>query len=118
MWGTAGSLVKFGRLLRTHSGAAVRHEQWAVWCRGRAWPPHVPDSPLSSGRPPGRGEAAGRGHTHFQVIFLDGVYVPVEGAAPVSRYVPAPPGTELQELVWHIAERIDIALEQRGIIDA
>ena len=30
---------------------------------------------------------------HFHMIFLDGVYLPVEGAAPVFRHVPAPTGT-------------------------
>jgi hypothetical protein len=39
---------------------------------------------------------------HFHMILLDGVYVPVEGAAPVFRHVPAPTGTEL---------------EQRGLVD-
>jgi len=33
------------------------------------------------------------------MIFLAGVYVPLEGAAPVFRHVPAPTGAELQELV-------------------
>ena len=54
---------------------------------------------------------------HFHMIFLDGVYLPVEGSAPVLRQVPAPTGTELQELVQQIAERIGKVLEQRGLIE-
>jgi Putative transposase len=54
---------------------------------------------------------------HFHMIFLDGVYVPVEGAAPVFRHVPAPTGTELQELVQQSAARIGKVLEQRGIVE-
>ena len=54
---------------------------------------------------------------HFHMIFLEGVYVPVEGAAPVFRHVPAPTGTELQELVQQIAARIGKVLEQRGLIE-
>jgi len=54
---------------------------------------------------------------HFHMIFLDGVYVPVEGAVPVFRHVPAPTGTELQELVQQIAVRIDKVLEQQGLIE-
>jgi len=30
---------------------------------------------------------------HFHMIFLDGLYLPVEGAAPAFRHVPAPTGT-------------------------
>ena len=45
---------------------------------------------------------------HFHMIFLDGVFVPVEGAQPVFRQVPAPTATELAALVQQIAEeRID-----------
>jgi hypothetical protein len=51
------------------------------------------------------------------MIFLDGVYVPVDGAAPVFRHVPAPTGSELQALVQQIAERIGKVLEQRGLIE-
>lgn len=40
---------------------------------------------------------------HFHMIFLDGGYLPVEGAAPVFRHVPAPTGAELQDLVQQIA---------------
>ena len=54
---------------------------------------------------------------HFHMIFLDGVYLPVEGAAPVFRHVPSPTGTELQELVRQIAARIGRVLEQRGLIE-
>jgi hypothetical protein len=54
---------------------------------------------------------------HFHMIFLDGVYMPVEGAAPVFRHVPAPTGTELQELVQQIAARIGKVLEQRGLVE-
>jgi hypothetical protein len=36
-------------------------------------------------------------NVHFHMVFLDGVYLPVEGAAPVFRHVSAPAGTELQE---------------------
>ncbi len=54
---------------------------------------------------------------HFHMIFLDGVYLPAEGAPPVFRHVPAPTGTELQELVQHIAKRTGQVLEQRGLIE-
>jgi ribosomal protein S27E len=54
---------------------------------------------------------------HFHMIFLDGVYLPVEGAAPVFRHEPAPTGTELQELVQQIAARIGKVLEQRGLVE-
>jgi len=54
---------------------------------------------------------------HFHMIFLDGVFVPVEGAAPIFRHVPAPTGTELQELVQQIAARIGRVLEQQGLIE-
>jgi ribosomal protein S27E len=54
---------------------------------------------------------------HFHMIFLDGVYLPVEDAAPVFRHVPAPTAAELQELVQRIAERIGKVLEQRGIVE-
>jgi ribosomal protein S27E len=54
---------------------------------------------------------------HFHMIFLDGVYLPVEGAAPVFRHVPAPTGAELQELVQRIAAHIGKVLEQRGLIE-
>jgi hypothetical protein len=45
------------------------------------------------------------------------VYVPLEGAAPVFRHVPAPTGAELQELVQQIATRIGKVLEQRGLVE-
>ena len=51
------------------------------------------------------------------MIFLAGVYVPLEGAAPVFRHVPAPTGAELQELVQQIATRIGKVLEQRGLVE-
>jgi Putative transposase len=51
---------------------------------------------------------------HFHMIFLDGVHLPLEGAVPVFRHVPAPTGTELQELVQQIAARIGRVLEQQG----
>jgi hypothetical protein len=54
---------------------------------------------------------------HFHMIFLAGVYLPAEGAAPVFRQVPAPTGTELQELVQQIAARIGKVLEQRGLVE-
>lgn len=54
---------------------------------------------------------------HFHMIFLAGVYVPLEGAAPVFRHVPAPTGAELQELVQQIATRIGKVLEQRGLVE-
>jgi hypothetical protein len=54
---------------------------------------------------------------HFHMIFLDGVYLPVEGAPPVFRHVPAPTATELSELVQRIGARIGRALEQRGLIE-
>ncbi len=54
---------------------------------------------------------------HFHMIFLDGVYLQVEGAAPVFRHVPAPAVAELQELVQQIAERIGAVLEQEGLIE-
>jgi hypothetical protein len=54
---------------------------------------------------------------HFHKIFLDGVYLPVKGATPAFRHVPAPTGAELQELVQQIAVRIGKVLEQRGLIE-
>ena len=54
---------------------------------------------------------------HFHMIFLDGVYLPVEDAPPVFRHVPAPTGTELHELVQQIAERIGKTPERRGLIE-
>jgi len=54
---------------------------------------------------------------HFHMVFLAGVYVPLEGAAPVFRHVPAPTGAELQELVQQIATRIGKVLEQRGLVE-
>jgi hypothetical protein len=51
------------------------------------------------------------------MIFLDGVYLPVEGASPVFRHVSAPTAAELQELVQRIAERIGKVLEQRGLVE-
>jgi Putative transposase len=45
------------------------------------------------------------------------VYVPVEGAPPVFRRVPAPTGAELQALVQQIAACIGKVLEQRGLIE-
>jgi hypothetical protein len=54
---------------------------------------------------------------HFHMIFLDGVYLPAEGAAPVFRHVPAPTGAELHELVQQIAARIGRVLEKRGLIE-
>jgi hypothetical protein len=54
---------------------------------------------------------------HFHMIFLDGVYLPVEGAPPVFRHVPAPTATRALELVQQIGTRIGRALEQRGLIE-
>jgi len=54
---------------------------------------------------------------HFHMIFLDGVYLSVEDAAPVFRHVPAPTGFDLQELVQQIGARIGKVLEQRGLIE-
>jgi len=54
---------------------------------------------------------------HFHMIFLDGVYVPVEGAQPVFRHLAAPTGTELSALLQQIAERIGKTLERRGRIE-
>jgi hypothetical protein len=54
---------------------------------------------------------------HFHLVFLDGVCLQVDGTAPVFRHVPAPTGTELQELVQRIAARIGKVLEQRGFIE-
>jgi hypothetical protein len=45
------------------------------------------------------------------MIFLDGVFVPLEGAPPVFRHVPAPTVAELQALVRQIAARIGKVLE-------
>jgi hypothetical protein len=45
------------------------------------------------------------------------VYLPVDGAAPMFRHVPAPTGSELQALVQQIAARIGRVLEQRGVIE-
>lgn len=46
-----------------------------------------------------------------------GAYLPVEGAAPVFRHVPASTAAELQELVQQIAARIGEVLEQRGLVE-
>jgi hypothetical protein len=54
---------------------------------------------------------------HFHMVFPDGVYLQVDSAAPVFRHVPAPTGTELQELVQQIAARIGKVLEQRGLVE-
>lgn len=54
---------------------------------------------------------------HFHMLFLDGVYLPVEGGRPVFRHVPAPTGAELQVLVQQIAARIGRLLERRGIVE-
>ena len=54
---------------------------------------------------------------HFHMIFLDGVFVPVEGAQPVFRHLPAPMATELAALVQQIAARIGKTLERRGLIE-
>ena len=54
---------------------------------------------------------------HFHMIFLDGVFVPVDGAQPVFRQVPAPSATELAALVQQIAERIGKTLQRRGLIE-
>jgi Putative transposase len=54
---------------------------------------------------------------HFHMILLGGVYVPVEGAQPVFRHLPAPTATELGALVQQIAERIGKTLERRGLVE-
>ena len=54
---------------------------------------------------------------HFHMIFLDGVYLPVDGAVVGFRQVPAPTAAELQVLVQQIAERIGKALERRGLVE-
>jgi len=51
------------------------------------------------------------------MIFLDGVYLPVEDAPPVFRQVSAPTATELAALMQQIAARIGRVLEQRGLIE-
>jgi hypothetical protein len=51
------------------------------------------------------------------MIFPDGVYLPVDGVAPVFRHVPGPTGAELQVLVQQIAGRIGRLLERRGIVE-
>jgi hypothetical protein len=48
---------------------------------------------------------------HFRMIFLDGVYLPVEGAAPVFRHVPVTNRAESQELARQIAARVGKVLE-------
>jgi hypothetical protein len=42
---------------------------------------------------------------HFHMIFLDGVYLPVEGASPVFRHVPAPTMTFRPEYAGAGTER-------------
>jgi hypothetical protein len=54
---------------------------------------------------------------HFHMIFVDGVYLPVEGGTPMFRHVPAPTGAEMQFLVQQIAERVGRMLERRGLIE-
>ena len=54
---------------------------------------------------------------HFHMIFLDGVFVPVEGAPPVFRHLPTPTAVELAALVQQIGERIGKTLERRGLIE-
>src|SRR5690606_14853039 len=54
---------------------------------------------------------------HFHMIFLDGVYFPVEGGPPVFRHVAAPTGAELQLLVQQIAARVGRLLERRGMVE-
>jgi pyruvate/2-oxoglutarate dehydrogenase complex dihydrolipoamide acyltransferase (E2) component len=54
---------------------------------------------------------------HFHMILPDGVYLPVDGAAPVFRHVPRPTGAELQVLVQQIAARVGRLLERRGIVE-
>ncbi len=54
---------------------------------------------------------------HFHMIFLDGVFVPVEGAPPVFQQVSGPTVSELQVLVQQIGARIGRVLEQRGLIE-
>lgn len=54
---------------------------------------------------------------HFHMIFLDGVYMAVEGAKPVFRQASAPTAAELTALVQQIAERIGKTLERRGLIE-
>ena len=54
---------------------------------------------------------------HCHMIFLDGVFAPVEGAQPVFRHLPAPTATELAALVQQIAGRIGQTLERRGLIE-
>ncbi len=56
-------------------------------------------------------------NVHFHMIFLDGVFVPVNGAPPVFRHLPAPTATELAVLVQQIAERIGTTLQRRGLIE-
>jgi hypothetical protein len=57
-------------------------------------------------------------NVHFHMIFLDGVYLPAEGAAAgVFRHVPAPTGSGAAVLVQQIAERIGRVLEKRGLIE-
>lgn len=54
---------------------------------------------------------------HFHMIFLDGLYLTVEGTAPVFRHVSAPTGTELRVLLQQIAACSGRVLEQRGLIE-
>jgi hypothetical protein len=54
---------------------------------------------------------------HFQLIFLNGVYLSVEGGLPVFRQVPAPTGAKPQALVQQIAARIGKVLEQHGMVE-
>ena len=56
-------------------------------------------------------------NVHFHLIFLDGVYLPVDDGPPIFRHVPAPTAAQLQELVQQIAEHNGRLLEKRGLIE-
>jgi hypothetical protein len=51
------------------------------------------------------------------MIFLDGVYLPVEGGGAGIPPRAGADGAELHELVQQIAERIGRVLEKRGLIE-
>lgn len=54
---------------------------------------------------------------HFHLIFLDGVYLRVDGSPPVLRHVPSPASAQLQVLVQQITERTGELPEKRALVE-